>query len=152
MSAIVVVERDVAAAMPAAFAHFIDFTRWSAWMPPTFSPHTGPQRALQAGDKFKVKVGRLPIALDVIRFRPNIEICWRGGSRLIMQGEHSYTFSAMAGGTRIRSQETLTGLLTVGPWASRLERATVEETTMILGRFADYIARQTPSASANPAA
>lgn len=143
MSTIAVAEHEIAVPLSEAFAHFIDFTRWSSWMPHTFSPQTGPERALQAGDKFKVRVGRLPISLEVLRLRPNAEICWRGGSRWVMQGDHSFAFATAAGKTRIRSEENLSGLLTMGPLASRLARSAAAESRMILERFADYLARQT---------
>lgn len=142
MSAIAVAEHDVAVPLADVFTHFIDFTRWSAWMPHTFSPLLGPDRALQAGDKFKVRVGRLPISLQVLRLRPNGEICWRGGSRLVMQGDHSFTFADVGGKTRIRSEETLSGLLTLGPLSARMSRAAAAESRMILQRFADYISAQ----------
>jgi hypothetical protein len=141
MSAIAIAERDVPLSLSDAFAQFIDFTRWSSWMPRTFSPQVGPTRALQAGDKFKVRVGRLPLSLEVIRLRANAEICWRGGSRWVMQGEHSFTFREASGMTRIRSEETLSGLLSMGPLSSRLSRAAAAESRMMLDRFADYAAR-----------
>jgi hypothetical protein len=141
MSVIAVAEREIAVPLVDAFARFIDFTRWSAWMPRTFSPLTGPDRPLQAGDRFKVRVGKLPISLEVIRLTPNGEVCWRGGSRLVMQGDHSFTFHTAAGQTRIRSEETLSGLLTLGPLASRLSRAASAESDMILERFASYAAQ-----------
>jgi hypothetical protein len=141
MSAIAIAERDVAVPLSHAFACFIDFTRWGSWMPHTFSPLAGPIRALTAGDRFKVSVGRLPLSLEVIRLRPNAEVCWRGGSRWVMQGEHSFTFTEEAGKTRIRSEEKLSGLLSLGPLASRLSRAAAAESRMILDRFADYAAR-----------
>ena len=140
MSALAIAERDIAMPAAEAFACFIDFTRWGAWMPRTFSPLAGPNRALAAGDRFKVRVGRLPLSLEVIRLS-TAEICWRGGSRLVMQGEHSFTFSAGAGTTRIRSEERLSGLLALGPLSSRLERAAAVESRMILDRFAAYAAQ-----------
>lgn len=143
MSAIAVAEHDVASPVSATFAHFIDFTRWSSWMPRTFSPLSGPTRALQAGDKFKVRVGKLPISLEVLRLSTNGEICWRGGSRWMMQGDHSFTFASVGGKTRIRSEETLSGLLTLGPLSGRLSRAAAAESRMILQRFADYISSLT---------
>jgi len=142
MSALAVAEHEVAAPLSQVFASFIDFTRWSSWMPRTFSPVVGPARALQAGDKFKVKVGRMPISLEVIRLRHDGEICWRGGSRWVMQGDHSFTFTDAAGKTRIRSEEKLSGLLTVGPFSARLERASAAEALMIMKRFEDYLATQ----------
>jgi hypothetical protein len=147
MSAFVVVEHEVAVPLSDAFGHFVDFTRWAAWMPSTFSPHTGPGRPLQAGDKFKVRVGKLPIALHVLRLRPNAEVCWRGGSRLVMQGDHSFTFTELGGKTRIRSEETLSGLLTLGFMAARIERSAAAEARTLLQRFADYVTRQAPVAA-----
>jgi hypothetical protein len=141
MSAIAVAERDVAVPLAEAFAHFTDFTRWSSWMPRTFSPLAGPDRPLQAGDRFKVRVGRLPLSLEVIRLSPNGEICWRGGSRWVMQADHSFTFADASGKTRIRSEEALSGLLTLSPLASRLSRAAAAESRMLLDRFADHASR-----------
>ena len=142
MAALAVAERDVALPVSQAFARFIDFTRWGAWMPRTFAPLTGPARPLQMGDRFKVRVGRLPLSLAVIRLSSDAEICWRGGSPWLMRGDHSFTFADTGGQTRIRSEERLSGLLAMGPLSSRLERAAAAESRMILDRFADYAARQ----------
>ena len=142
MSAIAIAERDVAVPLSEAFACFVDFTCWSSWMPRTFSPLRGPNRALREGDRFKVRVGSMPLSLAVIRFSLNGEICWRGGSRCVMRGDHSFTFADAAGKTRIRSEETLSGLPALGPLSSRLERAAAAESRMILERFANYAARQ----------
>jgi hypothetical protein len=141
MSAIAVAEREIAVPRSEAFACFIDFRRWSSWMPRTFSPLTGPNRALHAGDRFKVRVGSLPLSLAVIRFSTDGEICWRGGSRWVVRGDHSFTFADAAGKTRIRSEETLSGLLAVGPLSSRFTRAAAAEWRMILERFANYASR-----------
>jgi hypothetical protein len=71
MSASAIAEHDIAAPASVAFAHFIDFTQWGSWMPRTFSPVRGPARALQPGDRFKIRVGKSPISieLDVVRFQ-----------------------------------------------------------------------------------
>jgi hypothetical protein len=143
MSAFAVAELEVTSRCADAFALFTDFTRWGEWMPRTFSPVTGPTRALQLGDKFKVRVGSLPIALEVIRLRAGAEICWRGGSRWVMRGDHAFLFTEANGKTRIRSQETLSGLLTVSALGGRVQGAAAREAQAMLARFSDYLARQT---------
>lgn len=142
MGAFAVAELEVSTRCADAFARFTDFTRWSEWMPRTFSPVTGPARALQVGDKFRVRVGSLPIALEVIRLRAGAEICWRGGSRWVMRGDHAFVFSESNGKTRIRSEETLSGLLTTGALGARVQGAASKEAQAMLARFADHLARQ----------
>lgn len=141
MSAIAVAECDVAVPLSDAFACFIDFTRWNSWMPRAFSPLTGPNRALQLGDRFKVRVGSLPLPLVVIRLTTDAEICWGTGSRWAMRGDHSFSFADAAGKTRIRSEETLSDRLTLGVRSSRLERVAAAESRMLLERFAGYASR-----------
>jgi hypothetical protein len=143
MSAIAVAELTVDAPRTEAWGRFIDFACWDLWMPPDFRPICGPARALAAGDTMTVGIGhkaRLKVPLDVIRLRPTKEICWRGGNPLVVRGEHSFLFAdADAGKTRIRSEETFQGLLSMGPFAARLERAASDAAGDLLERFAEYL-------------
>ena len=145
MSAIAVAELTVHAPREVAWSRFIDFSHWDLWMPPDFRPISGPARALASGDKLSVGVGkkaRLKLSLDVIRLRPGKEICWSGGNRMLIHGVHSFLFAdADTGHTRIRSEETLDGMLTLGPLAARLERAASDNASGLLTRFADYLKR-----------
>ena len=145
MSAIAVAELTVHAARDIAWSRFIDFAHWDLWMPPNFRPISGPARALAVGDKLSLGVGpkaRLKLSVDVIRVRAGKEICWTGGPRLLLSGVHSFLFAdAEPGQTRIRSEETLDGALTVGPLAARLERAATDTANDVLMRFADYLKR-----------
>lgn len=145
MSAIAVAEATVAAPLADVFAHFVDFAHWDLWMPKTFAPVTGPARALQVGDRFKVSlgIGKLPLALDlqVIRVRPQKEICWRGGSAFVLQGDHSFLFTQAGDQTVVRSEEPMIGLLARGPVGSVIERVFTDGARVILERFADYVQR-----------
>jgi len=146
MTAIAVAELTVAAPLSVAFARFIDFAHWDLWMPESFRPVVGPARSLQLGDKFKVSVRpRLPaLALEVVRVRPEKEICWRGGRAPFLQVEHSYLFARDGEDgqrTRIRSEEPFSGFLTRGPLALRLEQAATVTAREVLSRFDAYLQR-----------
>ncbi|HTU64108.1 MAG TPA: hypothetical protein VMF89_36835, partial [Polyangiales bacterium] len=102
---------------------------------------------LRVGDKVKVSVGPkglILLNLDVIRLRDGVEICWRGGPKGFLRGEHSFFFSdlvGLAGKTRIRSEEPVDGLLTVGPLGAGVERALADGASVILSRFSEFLAR-----------
>jgi hypothetical protein len=144
MTAIAVAELTVDAPRDVAFAKFIDFSHWDLWMPADFRPVAGPARALRAGDKVKVSIGpkgRIFLRLEVLRVRDNIEICWRGGPAGLLRGEHSFFFSdAHEAKTRIRSEEPVTGLLTVGPLGAGVERALADGADVLLKRFSSFLA------------
>ena len=151
MTAIAVAELIVDAPRNVAFAKFIDFSFWDLWMPADFRPVSGPTRALRQGDQVKVAIGRkgrISLKLEVLRVRDDIEICWRGGPAALLQGDHSFFFADAeaenAGKTRIRSEEPLRGLLTVGPLGARVERALSDAASDILSRFAMYLASGRP--------
>jgi hypothetical protein len=148
MTAIAVAELTVDAPRALAFSKFLDYSQWSLWMPPDFRPVAGPPRALRLGDKIKIGLGpkgRVPLQIEVIRIRQDREICWRGGPAALLQGEHSFLFAdadAAAGTeskTRIRSEEPLRGLLTMGPLAARVERVLSDGASVMLARFASYL-------------
>lgn len=151
MNAIAVAELRVDTPRDLAFAKFIDYSHWDLWMPADFRPASGPARALRMGDTLKVAIGpkgRLVLPLEVVRVRPDKEICWRGGSVAWLRGEHSFLFADDAGKTRIRSEELLDGLLTMGPLGARVERAASDSASVLLARFAEYLStgRAVPSA------
>jgi hypothetical protein len=146
MTAIAVAELTVDAPRDVAFSKFIDYAHWDRWMPADFRPVAGPARALRVGDKVKVSVGPkglIMLRLEVIRVREGVEICWRGGPKGLLRGEHSFFFSdlvGLAGKTRIRSEEPLEGLLTIGPLGAGVERALADGATVILSRFSEFLA------------
>lgn len=148
MTAIAVAELTVDAPRDVAFAKFIDFAHWDLWMPAEFRPVAGPARALRVGDQIKVSIGPkglILLKLEVIRLREGVEICWRGGPKGVLRGEHSFFFSDLAGlegKTRIRSEEPVAGLLTVGPLGAGVERALSDGAGVILERFAGYLSRR----------
>ena len=163
MTAIARAEIIVDAPREVAFDHFVDFSHWHVWMPAEFRPVSGPPRGLRDGDKIKVSVGpngRVKLQLSVVRLLPHREICWGGGSRLILRGEHCFRFEDSPGSpgatsgsskTIIRSEETLAGLLTLGPMAKRVELGAQESAEGLLARFADYLkSRQPGSAVVSP--
>ena len=145
MTAIAVAELTVDAPRPVAFQKFIDYAHWDLWMPADFRPVAGPARALRPGDLVKVSVGPkglILLKLEVLRVREGVEICWRGGPKGLLQGEHSFFFSDLGGPTaqtRIRSEEPLTGALTVGPLGAGVERALADGAAAILSRFSSYL-------------
>ena len=148
MTAIAVAELTVDAPRDVAFSKFIDYAHWDLWMPEDFRPVAGPARPLRVGDKVKVSVGRkglILLALDVIRVREGVEICWRGGPKGLLRGEHSFFFSdlvGLSGKTRIRSEEPVDGLLTVGPLGARVERTLADGADVILRRFSEFLAQR----------
>jgi hypothetical protein len=145
MTAIAVAELTVDAPRDVAFSKFIDYAHWDRWMPTDFRPVAGPARALRVGDKVKVSVGPkglIMLQLDVIRVREGVEICWRGGPKGLLRGEHSFFFSdlaGLAGKTRIRSEEPLEGLLTIGPLGAGVERTLADGAAVILSRFSAFL-------------
>jgi hypothetical protein len=146
MTAIAVAQLIVDAPRNVAFAKFIDFSHWDLWMPADFRPVSGPSRALRQGDEIKVAIGakgRISLKLEVLRVREGIEICWRGGLAGLLQGDHSFFFADAqedtASKTRVRSEEPLGGLLTLGPLGARLERAMSDSASLLLSRFATYL-------------
>jgi hypothetical protein len=145
MSAIAVAELTVDAPRDVTFGKFIDYTHWDLWMPADFRPASGPARLLRHGDAIKVSIGAkglILLKLEVIRLREGKEICWRGGSAALLRGEHSFFFNDVAGDpqkTRIRSEELVSGLLTVGPLGAGVERAMADGASLLLSRFATYL-------------
>lgn len=144
MSAIAVAESIVEAPLTAAFAHFIDYSYWHAWLPVSMRPLSGPARALREGDKLKVLLGGgrfgVPSELRVVRVDTDREICWRANVPGLLRAEHSYFFSEADGHARIRSQEVFTGLLTLGPLAKLLESQATEHAVQALAGFARHLA------------
>jgi hypothetical protein len=157
MGVIAVAELVTDAPLAVAYAHFSDFSTWDQWMPGDFVPLAGPARALRVGDRLKVGTGpkaRVVLKLEVIRVRPNKELCWRAGVSGLLIGEHSFFFTEDAGKTRLRSEEPLNGLLTAGPLARVVERAGTRVGDSILESFVSYAARTwkpQPSAAAEAA-
>jgi hypothetical protein len=102
-------------------------------MPPSFRPLRGPERGLQVGDRFFVlissKPGGLPLVppLKIVRVVPDREITWRGGLPGVALGEHSFYFEDAEGGaTRVRSEETWSGVLIgIARFAKLVEAAAV---------------------------
>lgn len=143
MPAIAVAEHTVDVPLDIAFSQFLDFAHWDLWMPEDFRPVSGPARALRTGDTIKVAIGakgRLVLSLTVVRVRKDKEICWRGGMAALLRGEHSFLFAPAEepGKTRIRSEELLNGLLSMGPLAARVERDAADAAGLMLRRFAQY--------------
>ena len=108
----------VEAPLEEAFKKFTDCDQWSKWMPEAFSPVKTPKGSLPEGGSFTVKIpmGALKptIPVKVFRVRPNREVAWGGGAKGILDAEHCFFFEdAGEGRTRIRSEETFRGLLTL---------------------------------------
>jgi len=108
------------------FDKLVDFGRWASFMPRGFAPVSGPQRALVVGDRFVVQLGPgTRTKLEVTRLQPNREICWRGGLRGLLVGEHAFYFDALGPErTRVRSEEPFTGFVASLPGiGAALQRA-----------------------------
>jgi hypothetical protein len=141
MSIIAIAELDVPAPLSQVFARFIDFPRWNQWMPAIFAPVSGPDRALRAGDAFKVRIGKLPVSLSVVNFRHDVEFGWRGGSKWVIEGVHTFKFEAAGTQTRIRSEETLSGLLALSLFADKVRTDASAQALILMERFASYLGR-----------
>ena len=143
MAVIATAELTIDVPLPVAFQRFTDYSSWDLWMPPMFRPITGPARQLRIGDTVKVDVGepgrRVRTELNVIRVRPNRELCWRAGVPGMLVGEHSFFFSEQAGGTAMRSEEPFSGVLARRPLSSVIERSASRLHGQMLAGFAAHV-------------
>jgi len=137
----------VDAPLAVAFGQFVDCNRWSAWMPEAFRPVKTPRGALPEGGSFTVKIplGALEptLPVKVFRVRPNHEVAWGGGARGVLHIEHCFFFEhAGEGRTRIRSEETFRGLLTLPTRVGRrMEKEIVRIGEAQLAAFCAYVGR-----------
>jgi hypothetical protein len=74
-------------------------------------------------------------------------VCWRGGSTALLYSEHSFSFqpakapSSDVAATCVRSEVSLSGLLTRGPFAKRVEHVFAGTSSEILASFGHYLQR-----------
>jgi hypothetical protein len=143
MPVIATAELTIDVPLPVAFQRFTDYSTWDLWMPPLFRPITGPSRQLRTGDLVKVDFGeagrRVRTELNVIRVRPNRELCWRAGVPGVLVGEHSFFFTESAGKTALRSEEPFSGVLAHRPFAQAIERAAARVHNQMLSGFATHV-------------
>lgn len=143
MAVIATAELTVDVPLPVAFQRFTDYSSWDLWMPPMFRPITGPARQLRTGDLVKVDLGeagrRVRTELNVIRVRPNREVCWRAGVPGMLLGEHSFFFAERDGRTTMRSEEPFSGVLAHRPWANAIERSANRLHNQMLAGFAAHV-------------
>jgi hypothetical protein len=143
MPVIATAELTIDVPVPVAFQRFTDYSSWDLWMPPTFRPITGPARQLRAGDVLTVDLGetgrRVRTDLNVIRVRPNREVCWRAGLPGVLIGEHSFFFSDASGRTALRSEEPFSGVLAHRPLANVIERSACRLHNQMLTGFATHV-------------
>ena len=143
MGVIATAELMIDAPLHLAFQRFIDFSAWDLWMPPVIRPITGPARALRTGDQLTVDLGegrhRLRTELNVIRVRPDRELCWRAGLPGVLVGEHSFFFADHDGKTVVRSEEPITGVLAARPLARMIERTACRVHAQMLAGFATHM-------------
>src|SRR5207244_1432099 len=85
-------ELVVGASVEVAFARFIDYPRWSEWMPPVFRPVRGPARPLEERDRLLMSVNGLPGFILVERILPAREVCWSGGIPGVAWARHTFAF------------------------------------------------------------
>jgi hypothetical protein len=118
-------ELTISGPIDMVFSQFVDFRRWSAWMPASFRPMRGPSRPLRQGDRLLIRVTGLPSIIRVERVEGPREVCWSGGLPGVMHARHTFTFEAVGDKTtRVRSTEPWTGVVTkVKPLADRIQGA-----------------------------
>jgi hypothetical protein len=145
MALVAVAERILDVPVEVAFKHFCNYSEWDRWMPRNFRPLSGPARELRPGDHVRVGLGpagRLSRDLEVVRVRPNKELCLRGGVGPLLHGDRSIVFSSVDGGkTCVRCEDPLAGVLTLGPLSGLLEKQLARAGTELLERFAAYLHR-----------
>ncbi|HKP61119.1 MAG TPA: hypothetical protein VJV78_30520 [Polyangiales bacterium] len=143
MAVIATAEEIIEAPVARAFQRFIDYSAWDLWMPAVLKPIAGPARELRAGDSVTVSFGdgarRMRAELNVIRVRPNRELCWRAGVPGLLVGEHSFFFAEQDGKTSVRSEEPFSGMLAQRLMARVIERMAGEVHTQILSGFAAHM-------------
>jgi hypothetical protein len=124
MTLVAEAELTIPGPIQAVFSQFIDYRRWSEWMPSTFRPMRGPSRPLRAGDRLLVRVTGLPSLLRVEHVDGPREVCWGGGVPGVLRARHTFLFEAVNDRTtRIRSSEPWTGIVTNVPSvADRIQR------------------------------
>jgi hypothetical protein len=117
-------ELTISGPIDTVFSQFVDFRRWSAWMPASFRPMRGPSRPLRQGDRLLVRVTGLPSIIRVELVEGPREVCWSGGLPGVMHARHTFTFEAASDRTtRVRSTEPWTGVVTrLKPLADRIQR------------------------------
>lgn len=115
-------ELTVPGPVDAVFSQFVDYPRWTAWMPASFRPLRGPSRPLRAGDRLLIRITGLPAIIHVDRVESPREVCWSGGLSGVVRARHTFTFEPAGDkATRIRSTEPWTGAFTkVKPLADRI--------------------------------
>jgi hypothetical protein len=141
-------ELTVAGPLEAAFAQFIDFPRWSAWMPALFRPLRGPSRPLRTGDRLLVAVAGAPTLIHVESIEAPREVRWSGGLPGLLYARHSFTFEAAGpDSTRIRSTEPWVGVLTRLPIHAPLKRVAERAGRAQLKGFERWLSREHASAA-----
>ncbi|HKU44423.1 MAG TPA: hypothetical protein VJR89_39960 [Polyangiales bacterium] len=143
MAGIATAEEIIDAPLSRAFERFVDYPGWDLWMPAILRPIAGPARALRAGDSVLVYLGegkrRVRAELNIVRVRPNRELCWRAGVPGLLIGEHSFFFSDAGGATKLRSEEPFSGMLAQWLAARWIERVAEEVGAQILAGFASHM-------------
>jgi hypothetical protein len=98
----------------ALFDRLADHASWAAWMPPSFRPVGRTLGELRAGDRPRVRIAGVPTTttLTVTVVDRARELTWTGGVRGVLFAEHRFLFEPTLAGTRLRSVETWSGILT----------------------------------------
>jgi hypothetical protein len=145
MALVAVAEQILDVPVEVAFKHFCNFSDWDRWMPRSFQPLAGPARELRPGDHVLIGFGRsarLTLDLEVVRVRHDKELCLRGGIGPLLHGDRSFIFSSVDGDsskTRVRCEEPLVGVLTLGPLSGLLEKKLARAGGELLERFAAHL-------------
>jgi hypothetical protein len=137
-------ELTISGPIDTVFSQFVDYRRWSAWMPASFRPMRGPSRPLRQGDRLLIRVTGLPTIIRVELLEAPREVCWSGGLPGVMHARHTFTFEAVGDKTtRVRSTEPWTGVVTrVKPLADRIQGAAEREGRHQLEGFGRWFSQE----------
>jgi hypothetical protein len=137
-------ELTISGPIDTVFSQFVDYGRWSAWMPASFRPMRGPSRPLRQGDRLLIRVTGLPTIIRVELLEAPREVCWSGGLPGVMHARHTFTFEAVGDKTtRVRSTEPWTGVVTrVKPLADRIQGAAEREGRHQLEGFGRWFSQE----------
>jgi hypothetical protein len=105
--------RSLPVSAAVAFDRLADHDSWASWMPPSFRPlEKAPVGRLTEGLQLRVKISGtpFPVSLRVRTVRRPAEICWSGGVKGLLHGDHRFSFEATGeASVEVRSDETWSG-------------------------------------------
>jgi hypothetical protein len=123
--------RLIAAPPEVAFDRLVDHDSWARWLPASFRPVGKAVGLLTEGVKLRVRISGtpFPVSIRVSAVRRPVEICWSGGVKGVLFGEHRFTFEPRGDASvEVRSDETWSGFL------ARLLRSSIQPKAEQIGR------------------